>query len=486
MAASDTLQAAFADLPWLRQLAAQLARGDAAEADDLVQETLVRTWEREPAQPVRSPRAWFTATLRNRLRMRQRGEIRRKGREAHSAPPEPGPDPTTTLERVEVLQVLIEHVRALPEPDRAIVMGRFFDGLDATQLGRTLGLRPTTVRSRLKRALSRLRDKLDEHYRGDRAMWSLAVALPNTDPTTTTTTTATTTATTIMSQGIKTIAASTAAIAMGVGFWITQRDTTPAASPSSPSVELAATAHQAQPASPPPQSAHDRWKTARARIARLNREANGATKTPPSATPTSADHSAMLEEAREAHKEALEHCSGMVVGAITIRTTVLGAPGVGTIYESVDVVQTLGNNNDHVDCLTSAMYEFVGTPPPYPFTNVSTSTTLGRRPEGLDDDQWRDTMFESVVVAHLDDVRLCELEFGGDRMTGAVPIAMEFDRSPATIGVTIGQTPVPDAVTECIAEEARGWMFPRKFAGHTMNYTFTLPIDPAVDGIVEP
>lgn len=49
---------------------------------------------------------------------------------------------------------------SLPATDREILMLRYVDGLNATQIGVELGLLTSTVRGRVKRALSRLRQKL--------------------------------------------------------------------------------------------------------------------------------------------------------------------------------------------------------------------------------------------------------------------------------------------------------------------------------------
>ncbi len=491
MTTSETLSAAFEDLSWVRAFAARLAQGDADEADDLVQETLLVAWEQPPQQPVRSRRAWLSTVLRSRARMRDRSAIRREARNALAQPPQPTQEPGSQLERIGVLQVLLELLRALPDSDRAIVIGRFFDERTATEIGRELGLPPNTVRSRLKRTLERLRQKLDAHYEGDRAVWSMAVALPTAGgpglPTITNPT-----GTAVMTQGIKLTAAATAAITLGIGLWAAQRD---ASSPP----QAVAQAPESAPATPQPPTpaatkianARGRWLVTRDRIRRAQRPSPAHDETVIAIEDEGEGYQPMLEEAQQAERDAWEECTDGrrfgKIGVVTMRTTILGAPDVGTIYESVDVLDALGNDADLLECLTSFMHDFVGTAPPHPFSKVTTITTLGQRPDELDDAQWQRKMFDGIMYAHLSEARACETEHGSDGgVRGAVTLDMRFGDDPAASEVELVASQVPDAVAECIADEARSWMFPRSFSDQTLSYTFTLPIDPAVDGIVEP
>ncbi|MGZ6392223.1 MAG: sigma factor-like helix-turn-helix DNA-binding protein, partial [Ktedonobacterales bacterium] len=51
-------------------------------------------------------------------------------------------------------------VNALPEDLRLVVVLRFYGGMGATEIGAAIGIPAGTVRTRLKRALSALRDDL--------------------------------------------------------------------------------------------------------------------------------------------------------------------------------------------------------------------------------------------------------------------------------------------------------------------------------------
>jgi RNA polymerase sigma-70 factor (ECF subfamily) len=55
-------------------------------------------------------------------------------------------------------------VEALREPDRQVIYLRFFLGLTLEETGETLSLPIGTVKSRLSRALDRLREKVQASY----------------------------------------------------------------------------------------------------------------------------------------------------------------------------------------------------------------------------------------------------------------------------------------------------------------------------------
>lgn len=71
----------------------------------------------------------------------------------------------------------------LPEPLRATVLLRFFEGLSAAEIARAQGIPAATVRSRLKDALDRIRAALDAEHGNDRRSWAVLLgpiaALPH-------------------------------------------------------------------------------------------------------------------------------------------------------------------------------------------------------------------------------------------------------------------------------------------------------------------
>jgi len=159
---------------FVRALARSLA-ADRAGADDLAQETWVRLLERTPARP-RRLRAWLSRVVANLARDRRRGEIRRAAREESwpAAPPE-----LSTVERVQRMELhrrLVELVLALDPPSREIVLLHHFDGLTVAQAAERTRVPFETARTRLRRALATLRERVERELGGRDA--ALAALLP--------------------------------------------------------------------------------------------------------------------------------------------------------------------------------------------------------------------------------------------------------------------------------------------------------------------
>lgn len=139
-----------------------------ADADDAVQEALVRGWQswatlRDPA----SVRPWLLRITVNVCRDWWRGRygahrrLREPLEEADLRPlaylvSHPGASfHATTLD-------LRNAVNRLDDGLRVVVVLRYYAGLDATEIGEALGMPASTVRGRLSRALALLRASLGD------------------------------------------------------------------------------------------------------------------------------------------------------------------------------------------------------------------------------------------------------------------------------------------------------------------------------------
>ena len=159
---------------WLRPLAFRLLR-DGDEADDAVQETYLAALERPPA-PSRDPAGWLGGVLRNLSFQKIRRRRRREARERRAARPEAvAATPDSLLERAELFRQVVEAVLALDEPYRSSILLRFFDELPPREISRRQRVPLDTVNSRLRRAIDKLRVRLDG-VPGGRAVWSAALA----------------------------------------------------------------------------------------------------------------------------------------------------------------------------------------------------------------------------------------------------------------------------------------------------------------------
>jgi RNA polymerase sigma-70 factor (sigma-E family) len=140
----------YARLCWL----GLLLTGDQAEAEELAQEALVRTWWRWAVRRPDDPAAYARKVLLNR----RRSLLRRAGVEsrflartkAETVPPPGGED----------AMVLWEAVQGLPPRQRAVLVLRFHEDLTEAEVARLLGLPLGTVKSLAHRGLARLRDRL--------------------------------------------------------------------------------------------------------------------------------------------------------------------------------------------------------------------------------------------------------------------------------------------------------------------------------------
>jgi RNA polymerase sigma-70 factor (ECF subfamily) len=156
---------------FLRGLARGLVAG--ADADDVEQETWLRALEKGPSHDA-NPRGWLATVARNSARLWWRGESRRARREGVVAKSEGVPSAAEVASRVEIQSLLADAVKSLEEPYRTTVVLAFYDGLKPTQIAQQQGIPVDTVRTRIRRALERLRARLDQ-CPGGRSAWVAAL-----------------------------------------------------------------------------------------------------------------------------------------------------------------------------------------------------------------------------------------------------------------------------------------------------------------------
>ena len=87
-------------------------------------------------------------------------------------------DPTeNVVERAETHRRLVELVNALEEPFRTTLLLRYFDALSPLEIAERLDVPEATVRSRLRRGIGRLRERLDAQQGGNRSQWMSALGV---------------------------------------------------------------------------------------------------------------------------------------------------------------------------------------------------------------------------------------------------------------------------------------------------------------------
>ena len=159
---------------WLQRLARHLV---GADADDLAQEVWLAAHRRGP-DPGRPARPWLSGVLRNLGHARRRDEGRRLRRERayQDTLPSQVSSIDAAYERLALQRLVAEQVMALDESLRAVVVLRYFEGLDSAQIARLTGTPEGTVRWRIKTALDRLRATLDARHGGRRHAWAAVLA----------------------------------------------------------------------------------------------------------------------------------------------------------------------------------------------------------------------------------------------------------------------------------------------------------------------
>ena len=155
-----------AALPRLRRYARVLT-GDLHRADDLVQDTLARAWEKRRLWQAGSDlRAWLFTIMHNvyvnQFSLRQR-EYAQSSLDADEGPVAGWEIPVraTQSDRVELSEVF-EQIGRLPVPQREVLILAAVEELRYDEIGAVLGVPIGTVMSRLSRARDKLRKMSDD------------------------------------------------------------------------------------------------------------------------------------------------------------------------------------------------------------------------------------------------------------------------------------------------------------------------------------
>jgi RNA polymerase sigma-70 factor (sigma-E family) len=149
---SEFFASQYGPLCWL----GLLLTGSRAEAEELAQEALVRTWWRwKLVRRPDDPGSYARRVLVNR----QRSLLRRAAVEARSLA-RSSPGELVVPAGDERAMVLWQAVQALPARQRAVLVLRFREDLTEAEVARLLGLPLGTVKSLGHRAMARLRARL--------------------------------------------------------------------------------------------------------------------------------------------------------------------------------------------------------------------------------------------------------------------------------------------------------------------------------------
>ena len=150
----------------IAQRTAYVIAGATGEAEDAVQEAFVKAYYALDRFRLESPfRPWLLKIVANEARNRRRtagrraGLVLRAGEERPSGDAAPSPE-AATLE-VEQREVLLDALNRLKERDRTALGLRFFLDLSEEEMAAAMDCAKGTVKSRISRALVRLRKELE-------------------------------------------------------------------------------------------------------------------------------------------------------------------------------------------------------------------------------------------------------------------------------------------------------------------------------------
>jgi RNA polymerase sigma factor (sigma-70 family) len=143
---------------------AWLVVGNRGDAEDAVQDAFVKAYYALPGfRPGAPLRPWLLRIVANEARNRGRSSRRREGLALRVAAADPGdaaPSPeVAALARADA-EALVAALDRLHERDKLVIAYRYLFELSEAETADALGVRPGTVKSRLSRALARLRAEL--------------------------------------------------------------------------------------------------------------------------------------------------------------------------------------------------------------------------------------------------------------------------------------------------------------------------------------
>ena len=145
---------------------AWLVTRDRSDAEDAAQEAFVKAYYALDRFRLDLPfRPWLLRIVTNEARNRARSSRRRQGLALRAAAVSDGdaaPSPETATLALEDRETLLAALNRLPAGDREVIGHRYLVGLSESETAAVLDVRVGTVKSRLSRAMTRLRAVLDE------------------------------------------------------------------------------------------------------------------------------------------------------------------------------------------------------------------------------------------------------------------------------------------------------------------------------------
>ena len=147
---------------------AYLLAGSTTDAEEAAHEAFLKAFNTLRRFRRGAPfRPWLLAIVANEARNRRRSAGRRHALALRAAeeirPGDAAPSPEAAMLNRERQDLVLAAVNRLSEEHRLVVACRYFLDLSEAEIASVLGIRTGTVKSRLSRALERLREEVPEH-----------------------------------------------------------------------------------------------------------------------------------------------------------------------------------------------------------------------------------------------------------------------------------------------------------------------------------
>jgi RNA polymerase sigma-70 factor (ECF subfamily) len=150
------------------QRTAYMVTGNASDAEDAAQSAFIKAYYALGRFRSDAPfRPWLLKIVANEARNRRRSAGRRAGLRLRLEEDRPredaAPSPEAAVLAVEPRRVLVEALNSLKEGERRVIALRYFLDLSEKEMAAVMGVAKGTVKSRLSRAMKKLRAELENH-----------------------------------------------------------------------------------------------------------------------------------------------------------------------------------------------------------------------------------------------------------------------------------------------------------------------------------
>ncbi|MEP6741519.1 MAG: sigma-70 family RNA polymerase sigma factor [bacterium] len=134
------------------------------EAEDVLQEVFLQVWRRAADFDEKrgKPFTWLVTLTRSRAidRLRSLGARQRLAASVEQDQPDEASDALTDASRSEQQEMVRQALAELPEEQRRTLMLAYFEGLTQSEIAAKLGAPLGTVKTRMRTAMSKLRESL--------------------------------------------------------------------------------------------------------------------------------------------------------------------------------------------------------------------------------------------------------------------------------------------------------------------------------------